>query len=196
MKTKEQKQIINLLKLEESQKITEGLMPGVLCEWRLSSGQLHREFGPAKEYQDGTKEWYWKDNLHKNDGPAAIEENVSTMWYRHGQIHREDGPAIIYPNGHSSYYLYNQALKDFDQLKETVALRDKAKAEGKTFFTLEVSHLSVIVSFDFNGQKHNDEGPAIVNYDSVHESYWIHGLQYSEKEWRQELFKETKKDAE
>jgi len=49
---------------------------------RNSSGQLHREGGPAVIYPDGMQEWY-----------------------RNGQYHRDDGPAVIYPDGRRYWYL-------------------------------------------------------------------------------------------
>jgi len=46
------------------------------------------------EDEDGTKEWYRNGKLHREDGPA-IEYNYGTKyWYRNGKLHREDGPAI------------------------------------------------------------------------------------------------------
>jgi len=33
-------------------------------EYRNKEGQLHREDGPAREYDDGTKSWYLNDNRY------------------------------------------------------------------------------------------------------------------------------------
>jgi len=63
--------------------------------WYDKNGQFHRENGPAIEYRNGTKEWWWHGYLHRVDGPAVEDANGSKFWYRHGIRHREDGPAII-----------------------------------------------------------------------------------------------------
>lgn len=34
---------------------------------------LHRENGPAVEYEDGSEEWYLEGKLHRVDGPAIID---------------------------------------------------------------------------------------------------------------------------
>ena len=48
------------------------------------NGQLHREDGPAVEYNNGTKYWIIKDKNHRSDGPAV-------EWF----------------NGRKSYYYYS-----------------------------------------------------------------------------------------
>jgi len=35
-----------------------------------AEGQLHREDGPAIEWADGVKEWYWAGQRHREDGIA------------------------------------------------------------------------------------------------------------------------------
>jgi hypothetical protein len=50
--------------------------------WRNEVGQYHREDGPAREYADGTKEWYINDkrltetefNAWRNEVEVTIEE--------------------------------------------------------------------------------------------------------------------------
>jgi len=46
-----------------------------LRAWRNRDGQEHRKHGPAKEYEDGSKEWYQRGLMHRIDGPA--QEQVS-----------------------------------------------------------------------------------------------------------------------
>ena len=57
---------------------------------------LHREDGPAVEYDNGDKEWYYEDKIHRKDGPAIEYENGDEEWWYMDKKHREDGPAIIY----------------------------------------------------------------------------------------------------
>ena len=51
---------------------------------RNSSGQLHREDGPAVIYPDGRQEWYRNGHLHRDNGPAAIYPDGTQYWYRNG----------------------------------------------------------------------------------------------------------------
>lgn len=65
---------------------------------------LHREDGPAIEYED--KQYYYiNGNLHREDGPAvATPEHES--WYQNDVLHREDGPAVkCYYDGAESWWL-------------------------------------------------------------------------------------------
>ena len=40
------------------------------------NGELHRDNGPAIEWEDGTKEWYIDGNIHRENGPAIENEKV------------------------------------------------------------------------------------------------------------------------
>ena len=42
-------------------------------EWRNDAGQLHREDGPAREWSDGSKEWYLNGNRY------SIEEYMELI---------------------------------------------------------------------------------------------------------------------
>lgn len=58
--------------------------------WRDEASVLHREDGPAQEWDNGAK--VWRDGTgapHRDDGPAY--EGVGyRAWYRHGQLLREE----------------------------------------------------------------------------------------------------------
>ena len=41
---------------------------------------LHREDGPAVEYYDGDKDWYFNGKLHRIDGPAVEIVNGTSVW--------------------------------------------------------------------------------------------------------------------
>ena len=64
-----------------------------------SKGELHNDNGPAVEYEDGTKEWWYNGKRHRIDEPAVIESDGGKEWWFFGMRHRDDGPAIIYPDG-------------------------------------------------------------------------------------------------
>ena len=55
-------------------------------EGRNEEGQLHRENGPAIEYADGTKVWYYHGKLHREDGPAIESANGSKVWFYQDKI--------------------------------------------------------------------------------------------------------------
>lgn len=55
-------------------------------------GLLHRDCGPAIEFNDGTKEWY--------------------KW---GKLHREDGPAYEGVNGYKAYWLNGVKYKRLNE---------------------------------------------------------------------------------
>lgn len=53
-------------------------------EWRLPNGDLHREDGPALEWNDGTKVWFQNNVMHRNDGPAYEGCDGALQWFVHG----------------------------------------------------------------------------------------------------------------
>ena len=69
------------------------------------NGKLHREDGPAVEWNNGDKYWFKNGDYHRKDGPAIEYANGSKEWYKNGLRHREDGPAIEYIDGTKSWYL-------------------------------------------------------------------------------------------
>jgi hypothetical protein len=53
-------------------------------EWnRLDPDSIayHREDGPAREWADGTKEWFLNGKRHRIDGPAVEWDNGERIWY-------------------------------------------------------------------------------------------------------------------
>jgi hypothetical protein len=79
-------------------------------EWFLN-GQRHREDGPAAEYANG-KFWYLNDQQHREDGPAIEFADGDKLWFLNGQRHREDGPAAEYADGDKLWYLNNVHLTE------------------------------------------------------------------------------------
>ena len=57
---------------------------GTKC-WKNSKGQFHRTDGPAREYSDGSKEWYINGRLHRIDGPAIMIPEDDKGWYINGK---------------------------------------------------------------------------------------------------------------
>ena len=77
-----------------------------------SANQLHRENGPAIEYDDGTKCWYQSNQRHRTDGPAVVGSNGYKEWCQGDLRHRVDGPAIEWPSGAKAWYINGKALTE------------------------------------------------------------------------------------
>ena len=78
--------------------------------WRNSAGQCHRTDGPAKEYADGDKAWYFNNQRHRTDGPAVEYVNGDKEWWVNGQPHRTDGPAVERANGGKEYWYEGERI--------------------------------------------------------------------------------------
>src|ERR1039458_9170396 len=77
-------------------------------EWHTDGkpwGLLHREDGPAVEYEDGGKEWWQYGKLHREDGPAKDHANGMKVWCINDKLHREDGPAFESSEGMKVWYI-------------------------------------------------------------------------------------------
>jgi len=126
---------------------------------------VHREDGPAIEYDDGDKEYWlkgkqvkeedltcskceinslgtkrwknWAGEYHRLDGPAFEDLDGNKEWFKNGLRHREDGPAIEWMSG-DKYWL-------------------------------------------INGKYHREDGPAI-EYASGDKTYWLNGIQVEKKD--------------
>lgn len=55
----------------------------MITKWCID-GELHRTDGPAIEYSDGYKCWYFNDKKHRVDGPAE-EFNNHKLWWINGE---------------------------------------------------------------------------------------------------------------
>jgi hypothetical protein len=76
--------------------------------WTDSDGKLHRDCGgPAVEYADGTKHWYFNDKRHREDGAAVEFADGDKWWYINDKRHREDGPAKMWIKYNSNEWYLN-----------------------------------------------------------------------------------------
>lgn len=130
------------------------------------NNQLHRENGPAIEYEHGSREWYINGLLHREDGPAIETYNDIKEWYRNGKLHRDDGPAIE---------------KHGDQLW----YRD-GKLHRKDGPAIEYSN-GAMEWYD-NGKRHREDGPAIQTY--YHKKQWfLDDKEYTQDNYNAEISK-------
>jgi len=77
--------------------------------------KLHREDGPALEWDFGDKEWWLNGVYHREDGPAVEGINNHREWWIHGKRHRKDGAAIIWDNNVKDYYYHGHYTRSKNQ---------------------------------------------------------------------------------
>jgi hypothetical protein len=87
-------------------------------EWWLN-GKLHRETGPAIESANGSKSWYLNGKRHREDGPAIEWHDGYKEWYLNGKLHREDGPAVEYADGYKEWWLNGKSVTQEEHAKRT-----------------------------------------------------------------------------
>ena len=64
-------------------------------------GKLHRDDGPAIEYDDMCNSaWYRNGKWHRDDLTGSRVERTVERGNRMGKPHRDDGPAIEHGDGH------------------------------------------------------------------------------------------------
>jgi len=47
--------------------------------WINTKGEFHRLDGPAREFENGHKEWWFNGVIHREDGSAAISPSGGTL---------------------------------------------------------------------------------------------------------------------
>ena len=85
---------------------------GTVRYYKLDTGVLHREGGPAVEYTDGSKLWFKEGECHREDGPAKEYCDGGKYWFLEGKRHREDGPAIECFDGCKEWYIEGKRLSE------------------------------------------------------------------------------------
>ena len=60
--------------------------------------------------------FYYKDERgsirHREDGPAIEYKNGTKVWWFNGKYHRLDGPAIEYYDGHKEWWLNDKKCSE------------------------------------------------------------------------------------
>jgi hypothetical protein len=100
--------------------------------WKNSAGQLHRLDGPAIEWSNGTKEWWFDDQLHQTDGPAVEWANGYKAWFVNDQLHRTDGPAIEYANGTKKWWFRHKKVSKSEVVHQVCQLQLKVLLLART----------------------------------------------------------------
>ena len=80
------------------------------------NGELHREDGPAIEWDDGNKEWYRNGQRHRDDGPAAEHANGNKSWFRDGvKLTDEQVAALLQELQEQKVKAENLAAEEFEE---------------------------------------------------------------------------------
>ncbi len=72
----------------------------------VKNKKLHREDGPAVEWDDGGKRWYKNGELHREDGPA-IEWSGGKVWWVNGKKYNDE---VEYKEA-IKIFMMNEAMK-------------------------------------------------------------------------------------
>ena len=68
---------------------------------------------PTMEIDDcGNKSWWLNGQLHREDGPAIEWDGGGSWWYLNGKRHREGGPAVEYADGSKYWYLNGEKVTE------------------------------------------------------------------------------------
>jgi len=88
-------------------------------EYYNDDNQLHRDEneGPAIEWNNGDKEYYYQGVKHRNVGPACVYVGNDFMtrhsYYVEGELHRLDGPAVEWRDYPNDYYIYGKKYSEW-----------------------------------------------------------------------------------
>lgn len=74
-------------------------------------------------YKEGTR------TLHREDGPAVEYDDGSKYWYLNGKRHREDGPAIVWADGTKYWYVNGDHVTEQEFLERTAPVKELTIAE-------------------------------------------------------------------
>ena len=84
----------------------------MLKKYKNDNGLLHREDGPAIEYDDGEKEWYFNEERHRLEGPAVEYIDGSKSWYLNGERHRLEGPAVEWIKSEKEWWILQRKINN------------------------------------------------------------------------------------
>ena len=113
--------------------------------WFLN-GERHREDGPAKEWDDGTKEWFLNGKYHRVDGPAREWVSGSKEWLLNGKYHREDGPAIEWDDGTKYWWLNGKKFTEDEWKRKVSPVKELTVEEISRLLGYEVKIVKIIKS--------------------------------------------------
>lgn len=172
-------------------------------------GVHHRVGGPAvRSYDemDGSyeDEWAIDGEYHRIDGPAYYQMNSDGTltfeeWYLKDERHRLDGPAFRNTDGNLYYYVFGTEVSEEQFMSGSVQIdveeneefckawvKTNAVANSDQIIYHRINGPALISSrgqFWFvNGNRHNENGPAVVWSDGTVE-YWLDDCCYTKQQF-------------
>lgn len=82
-----------------------------------------------KQYDNGNKEWRLDGKLHREDGPAFEWNSGSKEWWLNGRLHRENGPACQWHDGTYSWYLNGERMTEAEWNEAMNPVKEMTLAE-------------------------------------------------------------------
>jgi hypothetical protein len=99
------------------------------------------------EINSNGSKFYYKDKamsiIHREDGPAIEWDDGNKSWALNGKLHREDGPAVEWSNGDKSWYLNSVEYTEEEFKKRTAKEITLTMDEIAAKFGIEVSKLKI-----------------------------------------------------
>lgn len=160
--------------------------------WSLD-GKLHKEDGPAIEYQSGRTEWYLHGEIHREDGPALEDPAYGDSgWYINGELHREnDLPAWIGGDGRIEWRIHDQPHREDgpailypDKSEEWCRHGKRHREDGPAYKDVDGSE-----DWCINGKLHREDGPALIRTDDKISQWWLNNNHIPDK-WIDENIKD------
>ena len=95
---------------------------------------------------DNDTKFYYSDRkmtiLHREDGPAIEYDNGGKSWWFNGKRHREDGPAIEWYDGYKGWYINGEQLSE-DEFNTRMSPVELTLDEIASKFGVSVSKLKI-----------------------------------------------------
>ena len=118
-----------------------GISVALKCQFWHKDDRLHRADGPAVEWNDGVKSWYYKGvfvgqgdkpdptlwarltSVEINGGPllngCVVDLKGGKHWFKDDKLHREDGPAVERANGTKWWFFEGERHREDGPAIET-----------------------------------------------------------------------------
>jgi hypothetical protein len=153
--------------------------------WKNEKGKLHREDGPAWEWENGDKEWYKEGGLHREDGPAIERaDGYKEYWINNKKVEEKDLPINQWPkctidkngvkewkNEVGEYHREDGPAREFtDGYKSWWMNGKRHRLDGPA-----IEYANGDKEWHKEGKLHREDGPAIERADGYKE-YRINGV--------------------
>ena len=93
----------------------------------------------VKVYSDRTEWFNLEGKLHREDGPAVEWNDGDKEYYINGECHRENGPAIEWASGTKSYYINGKKLTEEEFNTRTKTCEGKVvEIEGVKYKLIQI----------------------------------------------------------